>query len=592
MKSEDQLMSLINAAQVLTSTLDVNKVLELLITEIMNVVDGADAGVLFIYESDINKLVPKSAVGFNMNFLQMIQLELDEGMSGKTFTSKTPNIFTIKQDTEIGMANLFKKNQFLYQQALGEMLYPTSTISAPLLSKNKCIGVLTIDSYSENVHFTNTDLKLLEIFASQALIAIENATLFSINKRSNKIHNKLAEVSLNRKGIKDITSALSSIINKKVAIFNEFLDLAAYSSIECKNITKSLMFNSYDLLKEIIKRDYISHEIINEKTKVYCFPIKHDKLNIGVLMVFTEENSKLDSLDQAAIDQTIIIFAMEMTKHQDLLSHDFNYESYLLEQLLDNKFKEFNIAIQNHIQIQGEVQYIFVNLELIVQLDPFPILDQKKNQFRRLIYRALNQLRFKTFVLEQNLTFKFLFVLDNYISEKDVFEEIEKFFERILNKSKELNNFEFSVGVGRLFHQSINIQSSIRDAKRCVEYLKTQNYNNWFCSYRELGAHRLLLNQNTEELMDYVNDILGKLITYDSEHKTMLTKTLKAYIESKYNMKIAAQKCFVHVNTMKYRMKVIKKILNKTTLKGKDYFNLQLAIFIFEYLNESDQTLK
>lgn len=48
-------MSLINAAQALTSTLDLDEVLQQLINETLNVIDGADAILLFVYDKRSGK---------------------------------------------------------------------------------------------------------------------------------------------------------------------------------------------------------------------------------------------------------------------------------------------------------------------------------------------------------------------------------------------------------------------------------------------------------------------------------------------------------------------------------------------------------
>ncbi|OZI10364.1 hypothetical protein CEW92_17290 [Bacillaceae bacterium SAS-127] len=100
MNSDKQLLSLINAAQVLTSTLDLDKVLDQLIKEVLQVIEGADAGVFFKYEPKVQKLIAENAIGYDMTYLGKIQLSPDEAMTGKTFTSQQARIFDSKKDTE------------------------------------------------------------------------------------------------------------------------------------------------------------------------------------------------------------------------------------------------------------------------------------------------------------------------------------------------------------------------------------------------------------------------------------------------------------------------------------------------------------
>ncbi|MFC0560989.1 SLC13 family permease [Halalkalibacter alkalisediminis] len=95
MNTEKKLFSLINSARVLTSTLDLDKVLHQLIKEVLNVIEGSNASVLFLYDQKTNKLYPKAAVGFNMKYLKDILLDPGEGMSGKTFLSRDDSVVMV-----------------------------------------------------------------------------------------------------------------------------------------------------------------------------------------------------------------------------------------------------------------------------------------------------------------------------------------------------------------------------------------------------------------------------------------------------------------------------------------------------------------
>src|SRR5699024_545373 len=118
----------------------------------------------------------------------------------------------------------------------GKVNTPESAISAPLMNKDECYGVLVIDSFSKKDGFTRENLKLLQTFADQALIAIDNATLISQNERANDIHQALTNVYMSQKGLKEITKTLANLIDKEFCVCNDFLDILSYTSEKIKKL--------------------------------------------------------------------------------------------------------------------------------------------------------------------------------------------------------------------------------------------------------------------------------------------------------------------------------------------------------------------
>lgn len=103
--------------------------------------------------------------------------------------------------------------------------------------------------------------------------------------------------------------------------------------------------------------------------------------------------------------------------------------------------------------------------------------------------------------------------------------------------------------------------------------------------YDDLGINRLLLRiTDTEELENYCEEHLGELIRYDEEHETSLLKTLSVVIETDGNLKDAADKLFIHYNTLRYRLRKIKELSGIDFTSWKKVARVVLALQVYHII--------
>ncbi|WP_273127775.1 helix-turn-helix domain-containing protein [Bacillus weihaiensis] len=590
MNTEKKLMGLINSVRVLTSTLDLDEVLNHLIEEVLNVIEGANASVLFLYDKKIDRLYAKTAAGFDMEHLKKISLKPGEGMSGKTFLSRKGRIFLSETDTVEGMENISDHTMKYYGDALGQLRYPASALCVPLISKEDCIGVLTVDIYEKNVQFDESDLQLLETFAVQATIAIENAILFSRNERTKKMHEELSKVSLSQGGLEEITKTLAGLIDSKVAVIDEFLDVIVSSTVQAEKTAKKLAITYERLFEQAMKDEGVIYETIeleqNQQTRVYLFPIKTYKYTIGYLTIFLEGEAILDTIDRFAVEQASVIFALEMNRRETSTINDLKYSGYILDQILQNGYSALShnqLSKINFFDNQND-RYVTVQAYIKDPLLSIKEFSDKKNQLIRYIYREITGLQFKTLVLDKNMEVVFLLMVPSRVEEAELQRQLTKVFNQLQKRAKEMLDISLLVGIGRMVPHLKEVQSSYRDTQKCIDFLQSTNHLNMILSYQELGTQRLFLKTERNELKDFVNDMLGPIITYDQENSTELLATLKVYLESNQNMALAAKRLYVHTNTIKYRLNTIKEIVSIDHLDGKKAFDLQLGLYVQEFL--------
>ena len=102
--------------------------------------------------------------------------------------------------------------------------------------------------------------------------------------------------------------------------------------------------------------------------------------------------------------------------------------------------------------------------------------------------------------------------------------------------------------------------------------------------YADLGIYKVLFGvRDTSILSDYVKSTLGVLMEYDRKNNTDYVQTLRVYLDSNGSVQQVAQKLNFHRNTVNYKMKMIREIL-QTELRDTDKMNYMLAFCIMEML--------
>ena len=161
-EQELKYQSLYNLRSMMRVEKDLDLLLDFIVEESAKIVD-ADRASLFLYDKKTNELWSKIALGIG----EIVRFDLESGIAGEVFkTRKVQNV-----------DDAYKHQRFnsLIDKRTG---YETKTLlCVPLKNvQGKSIGVLQALNKREGT-FTSNDEEMLEIFASNAAVAIDNAEL-------------------------------------------------------------------------------------------------------------------------------------------------------------------------------------------------------------------------------------------------------------------------------------------------------------------------------------------------------------------------------------------------------------------------------
>lgn len=99
--------------------------------------------------------------------------------------------------------------------------------------------------------------------------------------------------------------------------------------------------------------------------------------------------------------------------------------------------------------------------------------------------------------------------------------------------------------------------------------------------YDELGPYPLLRSgADAESLRRFATTVLAPLRTYDEKHQTELERTLRVYFDLGENVKTAAERLFVHRQTVNYRLRQIEEVTARRLRDRHDQLTLRMALAI------------
>ena len=125
--------------------------------------------------------------------------------------------------------------------------------------------------------------------------------------------------------------------------------------------------------------------------------------------------------------------------------------------------------------------------------------------------------------------------------------------------------------------------SSIRDA---FNHLTKRTLPTKIFTQSNIELLNLFKNTDKENLRLFSRKQLASIIDYEKKHRVPLIKTMKTFIDTKFNAKETATSLYIHYNTLRYRLNVLKKLGHDLTDTKKPHFDLYFALYLHDIFSE------
>jgi diguanylate cyclase (GGDEF)-like protein len=194
-----KIAALFDAGQAVLSTFDLDEVLKRILAIAHDYFHLRNVAILLL-NRETQQLCVRSQVGWDEG-QDMIRLAADQGITGASVTKKQP---------------VYAPDVSKDQRYVCAAQSTRSELAIPLMVRDEVVGVLDCQSDQLN-HFDRETIELLTLFSTQASIALENARLYSLERRRARqleAINIIAQQSTAVMELEDLLTRVCSVIQR------------------------------------------------------------------------------------------------------------------------------------------------------------------------------------------------------------------------------------------------------------------------------------------------------------------------------------------------------------------------------------------
>ena len=408
--------------------------------------------------------------------------------------------------------------------------------------------------------------------------------------QANLIHTKFTELAVSDASIPDILSAFMSIVGVPTAFFDFETAQIWYSDSE-SNLAQHLKTERILSHRDIDRARYDLHLIANQNRRFGVLVFEKGVLERemeedgGTALIRERDPGFQIALDNAATN--IILREQTIISNRQVAER---YKGLLIQDILIHNIKS-ETEIHNRAEIFG---WDFHDGGIVLEVDINNIKQRFKRNFSNNTSKMLEEMSTEIFDISIREILRFypnahyvklsdiiIFVLSIRPKERKQMEKhIAEAFSRI-QKSIENIPFTISFGIGRYYENIEQIYLSYQEAREVIRLSYMFSWFNRILYYEKMDLFRIFLPiLDNQEALEACRNCLQPLLDYDRKNGKNMLETLQVVSECDWNLKLAAERMFLHPNSVKYRMEQIGKLIHRNCREHSDRLLIEIAILV------------
>lgn len=413
-------------------------------------------------------------------------------------------------------------------------------------------------------------------------------------KRAEETHEQLIELALRGEGIAGICRTVEQLVRNPVLIMDKVNNCISRSPDRIQNKygqnVPGWENDIVNFLVDNVKFSRLSAQRVNRmnydgESELYVVPVQVHG-SVENVLVCWEKFLKLDDISLRALENAATVVALEQVKERAILENEQQIRGELLEDLIWNNYKSKDMILK-----RASFCRLNVNARLavfIIDIDEFDayLLNRENASEEQVQQLKQDVIQYTRFILTRQMGHPPLLYQrsDNVVGlislngkkdtteYRDIFVEIQEYLQNRYH-------LQVSVGVGRANVGMEDLKQSYDEAMLALRVGRFLHGDGSISFFQELGPYSFLCDLRDSEFMQgFYNETLGKLHTFDQQNRGDLVRTLQAYFESGRNLRVTAEKLFLHRNSVIYRLKKVEEVTGMQLDNPEDQFRFQLAL--------------
>ena len=393
-------------------------------------------------------------------------------------------------------------------------------------------------------------------------------------------------------GLQEKLSFIAEYIKTPVALLDVMFNIIVCSEnmLTTKATNEVVQKFRQEIQKKlkVLKMDQIIHETFyKNEQKLSCVVAQlQSAQNVIGYLIAIEQNVVLDIQHCKLLRNLGWICKTELLCQQEIVKVEKRYKDQFLYDVLYKNFESKADVIKRGKYWKcdfNKAHYI-----CIIEVDEkLPAMDQEKLlmlvEYEVIQYLQKAYWQVITTILQEQVVVILQVNKEPVISQKEMKRLLEN-LQIYLNGNMGMHTF--SIGIGKFYSSVGDLCRSYQEAKQALSLGKFIQATAKITAFEDLGILKLLSHISVEQLDDYYQETLGALIEYDKLNETNYLEVLKIYFQQNEELGATAERLFIHINTLRNRIKKIEEILEidlqKTEEKVKAYVACQCSKIVHQ----------